>query len=132
MHLCGRSPRSFLSLFLFEVSSEDQSVCREREVETRGRERRGIQWVRSSVVPCGDDWRCDCLHGGRSARRWSPSLSPWSFSSSFVLQSLGLDVAGHAPASGQSQDGVVDGGHLHGQRDGVLVLGVRRVLLLCW
>lgn len=47
-----------------------------------------------------------------------------SFVHSFVLQGLRLDVAGHPSSSGQGQDGVVDGSHLHSQRDGVLVLAV--------
>lgn len=53
------------ALSVSELSSENQSMCAEREgeVETRGRKReRGIPWVRSSVdfgqtrfaVPCGD------------------------------------------------------------------------------
>ncbi|KAA8583439.1 hypothetical protein FQN60_015985, partial [Etheostoma spectabile] len=50
--------------------------------------------------------------------------------SSFILQGLRLDVAGHPSGPGQGQDGVVDGSHLHSQRDGVLVLAVRRAVVL--
>lgn len=55
---------------------------------------------------------------------------PPSVRLSLVLQGLCLDVAGDPPASGQCQDGVVDGSHLHGQRDGVLVLAVCRTVVL--
>lgn len=49
---------------------------------------------------------------------------------SFVLQGLRLDVVGHPSGPGQSQDGVVDGSHLHSQRDGVLVLAVSAAVVL--
>lgn len=49
---------------------------------------------------------------------------------SFVLQGFGLDVIGDPPGSGQRQDGVVDSGHFHSQRDGVLVLAVHGAVLL--
>lgn len=49
---------------------------------------------------------------------------------SLVLQGFGLDVVGDPPASGQRQDGVVDGGHFHSQGDGVLVLAVHRAVVL--
>lgn len=49
---------------------------------------------------------------------------------SLILQGFGLDVVGDPPASGQRQDGVVDGGHFHSQGDGVLVLAVHRAVVL--
>lgn len=58
------------------------------------------------------------------------SLRPCVPCSSFVLQGLRLDVVGDPSGSGQGQDGVVDGGHLHGERDGVLVLVVRCAVIL--
>lgn len=59
------------------------------------------------------------------------SLTPSRFlSASFILQGLGLDVVGHASGSGQRQNGVVDGSHLHGQRDGILMLVVSCTVVL--
>lgn len=60
----------------------------------------------------------------------APRPTPWVLCSSFVLQGLRLDVTGDPSGSGQSQDGVVDGSHLYGQRDGVLVLAVRCTVIL--
>ncbi len=45
-------------------------------------------------------------------------------SSSVIIQWLCLDLTGHTSRMGQGEDAVIDSCHLHGERDGVLVVCV--------
>lgn len=51
-------------------------------------------------------------------------------SSSVVIQCFCFDFTGHASWTGQGEDAVIDSCHLHGERDGVLVVCVITGIIL--